>query len=76
MRVNGSNASVVIRRVVMSEKVEIRGEVAQLIGGNVHEAPRQNNVVNFNVGSDKGPVQTLTDLQRKRIAIRRCSAYH
>ncbi|WP_432239919.1 DUF1496 domain-containing protein [Herbaspirillum robiniae] len=52
----------------MSENVEVRGDVAQLIGGNVHEAPRQNNVVNFNVGSDKGPVQTLTDLQRKRIA--------
>lgn len=52
----------------MSDKVEVRGDVAQLIGGNVNEAPRQNNVVNFNVGSDKGPVQTLTDLQRKRIA--------
>ncbi|WP_148664553.1 hypothetical protein [Herbaspirillum robiniae] len=52
----------------MSEKLEVRGDVAQLIGGNVNEAPRQNNVVNFNVGGDKGPVQTLTDLQRKRIA--------
>lgn len=52
----------------MLEKIEARGDVAQLIGGNVNEAPRQNNVVNFNVGSDKGSVQTLTDLQRKRIA--------
>ncbi|MFJ3046998.1 hypothetical protein ACIPEN_14295 [Herbaspirillum chlorophenolicum] len=52
----------------MSEKLEVQGDVAQLIGGNVNEAPRQNNVVNFNVGTDKGPVQTLTDLQRKRIA--------
>nr|WP_198985038.1 hypothetical protein [Herbaspirillum sp. ASV7] len=52
----------------MSEKVEVRGDLSQLIGGNFHEAPRQNNVVNFNVGSDKVPVQTLTDLQRKRIS--------
>lgn len=51
----------------MSEKVEVRGDVAQLIGGNVNEAPRLNNVVNFNVGSDNVPTQMLTDLQRRRI---------
>lgn len=51
----------------MSEKVEVRGDVAQLIGGNVNEAPRQSNVVNFHMGGDKTPVETLTDLQRKRI---------
>lgn len=66
--VTGSDATDVIGRFVMSEKVEVRGDVAQLIGGNVNEAPRQNNVVNFNLGSDKAPAQTLTDLQRKRIA--------
>ncbi|HZG19619.1 MAG TPA: hypothetical protein VE092_06325 [Herbaspirillum sp.] len=52
----------------MAEKVEVRGDVAQLIGGSVNEAPRQNNVVNFNLGGNAAPVQTLTDLQRKRIA--------
>lgn len=52
----------------MSEKIEARGDIGQIIDGNVHEAPRQSNVVNFNVGSDKGPTQTLTDLQRKRIS--------
>lgn len=51
----------------MSEKVEVRGDVAQLIGGNVNEGPRQSNVVNFLMGGEKPPVETLTDLQRKRI---------
>lgn len=52
----------------MSERIEARGDIGQIIDGNVNEAPRQNNVVNFNLGSDKGPLPTLTDLQRKRIA--------
>ncbi|MGO0789214.1 hypothetical protein ACTOWA_05035 [Herbaspirillum seropedicae] len=52
----------------MSERIEARGDIGQVIDGNVNEAPRQNNVVNFNLGSEKGPQQTLTDLQRKRIA--------
>ncbi len=51
----------------MSERIEARGDIGQVIGGNVHEAPRQSNVVNFLMGGDKAPVETLTDLQRKRI---------
>lgn len=66
--VTGSDATDVIGRFLMSEKVEVRGDVAQLIGGNVNEAPRQNNVVNFNMGGGASAVERLTDLQRKRIS--------
>jgi hypothetical protein len=52
----------------MSENLEVRGDVAQLIGGNVNEAPRQSNVVNFHMTGEKAVELMLTDLQRKRIS--------
>ncbi|ALU88608.1 phage-encoded membrane protein [Herbaspirillum rubrisubalbicans M1] len=52
----------------MSEKVEVSGDIAQFIGGSVNEAPRQNNVVNFHLGTERAIEEKLTELQRKRIS--------
>lgn len=51
----------------MSEKIEARGDIGQIIEGNVHEAPRFNNVVNLNLSEAKKEVQRITEYQRKRI---------
>lgn len=51
----------------MSEKIEAQGDIGQIIEGNVHEAPRFNNVVNLNLSEAKKEVQRITEYQRKRI---------
>lgn len=51
----------------MSERIEARGDIGQVIDGNIHEAPRFNNVVNLNLNEAKKEVQRITEYQRKRI---------
>jgi len=51
----------------MSERIEARGDIGQVIDGNVNEAPRFNNVVNLNLNEAKKEVQRITEYQRKRI---------
>ncbi|WP_433692420.1 hypothetical protein [Herbaspirillum seropedicae] len=51
----------------MSEKVEARGDIAQLISGSVHEAPRLNNVVNLNLSEPQKETKFITGKQRKFI---------
>jgi hypothetical protein len=51
----------------MSEKIESQHDIGQIIEGNVHEAPRFNNVVNLNLSEAKKEVQRITEYQRKRI---------
>ncbi|RAM61270.1 phage-encoded membrane protein [Herbaspirillum rubrisubalbicans] len=51
----------------MSEKIEAQRDIGQIIEGDVHEAPRFNNVVNLNLNEAKKEVQRITEYQRKRI---------
>lgn len=50
----------------MAEKSGFYGDVSQAVVGNVKEAPRQSNVVNFTIGS-KPEFQPLTKLQRQDV---------
>ncbi|AYR25426.1 hypothetical protein [Herbaspirillum rubrisubalbicans] len=52
----------------MEHKLDIAGDVAHLVNGNVHEAPQLSSVVNFNVLAEDKKVETLTQLQRRTIA--------
>jgi hypothetical protein len=52
----------------MSEKVDVKGDVGQVVMGDVKAAARFNNVVTLNMGSEATPVQTITDFQRSRIS--------
>lgn len=54
----------------MKEKSEFHGDVGQAVVGNVHEAPRFSNIVQFVGGENPAPEKYLTKLQRSAIFVR------